>query len=368
MNVLPPRHPTTAEDLLAALLALPQEDRRSQAGTVRRFRSRPLCELLIVRSHELRYTDAERMEELAALAVAVAGQMDAPSAGGTAALQDLRARACAHLGNAFRIRGRFAAAGRALERAEAHRLLGSHDVALEALVLELTASLLESRRDFPGALERLELACAIHRQRGDRVSLAKALVQTAIVCGYANRPATAVRLLGQAVDRIDAAREPRLAFIALHALAWNLAAAGFLQEALEIHQESGVLAEHARSPLMELKVSWLQGHIAAALGQDALAERDLVRALNGYEELEMPYEAALVSLELALFYARCGRFAELDRLTREILPIFEALGIEPEARATVLLRRSARQRERSVELLYQVISAVKLRPPQPATV
>ena len=31
-----------------------------------------------------------------------------------------------------------------------------------SLILELTASLLESRRDFRGALEQLELACAIH--------------------------------------------------------------------------------------------------------------------------------------------------------------------------------------------------------------
>jgi tetratricopeptide (TPR) repeat protein len=352
----------TAEELLAILLALPREDRRSQASAARRFRSRPLCELLIVRSHELRYADAEQMEELANLALAVAGQLDAASVGGPAALQDLRARACAHLGNAFRVRGRFTAAGRALERAQAHRLQGSHDLSLEALVLELTASLLESRRDFRGALERLELACAIHEQRADGPALAKALVQTGIVWGYANRPATGVRLLYQAIGWIDTKREPRLAFIALHALAWNLAGAGYAQEALEVHLASLALADHARSPLMELKVVWLQGHLAAELGRDGVAESDLSRALHGYEELEMPYEAALVSLELALLYARSGRFAALDSLTREILPIFEALGIEPEAHATVLLRRSARQRERSVELLSQVITAVKLQP------
>ena len=161
---------------------------------------------------------------------------------------------------------------------------------------------------------------------------------------------------------LDAGQEPRLTFIALHALAWNLADAGYPEEALEVHHASGELAGHARSSLVDLKVAWLQGHLAAALGRDVMAERELSRALYGYEGLEMPYEAALVSLELAVLYARCGLFGELERLTGEILPIFQSLGIEPEAHATVLLRRSAIQRERAVDLLYQVIAAVKLSP------
>jgi hypothetical protein len=357
---------TGAAELLDALLALPREDRRSQAGTARRFRSAELCELLLATSHELRYSDAEQMEELAHLAVAVAGQMDPRSAGGPAALHDLRAKACAYLGNAFRIRGRFAAAERALTRAEAHRTQGSHSLSLEVLLLELTASLLESRRDFAGALQRLELACAIHQEQGNDQALSKALVQIGIVWGYANRPATAVRLLRQALALLDTEREPRLTFIALHALAWNLADAGFPEEALEVHHASGELADQARSSLVDLKVAWLQGHLAAALGRDLVAERELSRALYGYEGLEMPYEAALVSLELAVLYARCGQFDELDRLTGEILPIFQSLGIEPEAHATVLLRRSALQRERAVDLLYQVIVAVKFQRPESA--
>lgn len=348
-----------AAELLDDLLALPREDRRCQAGTARRFRSAELCELLLAASHELRYSDAERMEELAQLAVAVAGQMDPRSASGPAALHDLRAKACAYLGNAFRIRGRFAAAERALMRAEAYRAQGSRGLDLEVLILELTASLLESRRDFAGALQRLELACAIHQEQRNDPALAKALVQTGIVWGYANRPATAVRLLRQALVLLETVQEPRLTFIALHALAWNLAGGGYPEEALEVHHASGELADHARSPLLDLKVAWLQGHLAAAVGRDMVAERELSRALYGYEGLEMPYEAALVSLELAVLYARCGRFGELDRLTGEILPIFQSLGIEPEAHATVLLRRSAIQRERAVDLLYQVIAAVK---------
>lgn len=353
---------TDAAELLDALLALPREDRRCQAGTARRFRSAELCELLLATSHELRYSDTEQMEELAQLAVTVAGQMDPGAAGGPAALHDLRAKACAYLGNAFRIRGRFAAAERALMRSEAHRSAGSRSLSLEVLVLELTASLLESRRDFAGALERLELACAIHQERRDDQALAKTLVQTGIVWGYANRPATAVRLLRRALALLESGQAPRLTFIALHALAWNLADAGYPEEALEVHHASGELADDARSSLVDLKVAWLQGHLAAALGRDIVAERELSRALYGYEGLKMPYEAALVSLELAVLYARCGRFGELDRLTGEILPIFESLGIEPEAHATILLRRSASQRERAVDLLYQVIAAVKFRP------
>lgn len=346
-------------------MATPREDRKCLAGSSRRFRSPELCELLIASSFELRYTDAEQMEERASLALAVAGQLDPEGAGGARALQDLRAKACAHLGNAFRIRGRFAAAERALARARAHWSKGSLDVVLEAVILEFMASLLESRRDFRGALEQLEQACAIQRKRGDGPALAMLLIKAGIVWGYANRPATAVRLLRQALGLIEADRDPRLASIALHALTWNLVDAGYPEQALAVYDANEELARHARSPLMELKTVWLQGHMAAALGQHEKAERRLVRARYGYEEREMPYEAALVSLELAVLYARTGRFAELDELTGEILPIFQALGIEPEAAATVQLRRSASQREHAVELLFQVIAAVKFSGPEP---
>ena len=356
----------TDTQLLEALLAAPREDRKCLAGSSRRFRSKELCELLIASSFELRYSDTEQMEERASLALAVAGQLDTEAAGGARALQDLRAKACAHLGNAFRIRGRFAAAERALARARAHWSEGSRDVVLEAMILESTATLLESRRDFRGALEQLEQACAIHRERGDEPALAQTLIKAAIVWGYANRPATAIRLLRQALERIEVERDPRLAGIALHALTWNLVDAGYPEQALAVHSANEELASYIQSPLMELKTVWLQGHMAAALGQHEKAERRLVRARYGYEEREMPYEAALVSLELAVLYARTGRFAELDELTGQILPIFRAMGIEPEAAATVLLRRSATQREHAVELLSQVILAVKCSGHEPA--
>lgn len=366
MSILrPATSAETSTELLEALLTAPQEDRKCLAGSSRRFRSRELCELLIASSFELRYTDAEQMEERASLALAVAGQLDTVAAGGARALQDLRANACAHLGNAFRIRGRFSAAERALARARVHWSGGSRDVVLESRILEFTATLLESRRDYRGALEQLEQACAIHRGRGDGPALAKTWVQAGIVWGYANRPATAVRLLRQAMALIDADREPRLAWIVLHALTWNLVDAGYPEQALAVHSANEELAQHARSPLMELKAIWLQGHMAAALGQHEATERRLVQARYGYEEREMPYEAALVSLELAMLYARTGRFAELDELTGEILPIFQAMGIEPEAAATVLLRRSVTQREDAVDLLSQVIAAVKFHGPQP---
>ncbi|HVR97625.1 MAG TPA: hypothetical protein VMW27_13485 [Thermoanaerobaculia bacterium] len=359
-------HVETGAELLAVLLAAPREDRRALAGSSRRFRSRELCELLIASSFELRYTDADQMEERASLALSVAGQLDAVAAGGARELQDLRAKACAHLGNAFRIRGRFAAAERALARARVHWFESFRDAVLEATILEFTATLLESRRDFHGALEQLEQACAIHRERGDNPALVQTLIKAGIVWGYANRPATAVRLLRQALGLIEVDRDPRLAWIALHALTWNLVDAGYPEEALAVHHANEDLAQHARSPLMELKAIWLQGHMAAALGQHETAERRLVQARYGYEEREMPYEAALVSLELAVLYARTGRFAELDGLTGEILPIFQTLGIEPEAAATVLLHRSVVQRERAVELLSQVITAVKLIGSEPA--
>jgi len=55
----------------------------------------------------------------------------------------------------------------------------------------------------------------------------------------------------------------------------------------------------------------------------------------------MGYDAALVSLHLALLYTKEGRAAAVAELAREMIPIFEAQDIHREALAALTVFRQA---------------------------
>ncbi len=69
------------------------------------------------------------------------------------------------------------------------------------------------------------------------------------------------------------------------------------------------------------------------------AEDHFLAARDGFLAVGVPYDAALVSLELALLYAEQKRLPELESLARELLCIFASRGIEREAIAALVCLR-----------------------------
>ncbi|HEX2224834.1 MAG TPA: hypothetical protein VHN15_11570, partial [Thermoanaerobaculia bacterium] len=77
------------------------------------------------------------------------------------------------------------------------------------------------------------------------------------------------------------------------------------------------------------------------LGQSLRAETVLRAARDGFQELDLPYDLALVSLELALLCAEQGRAAEARRIAAEMLPLFASRQIHREALAALRLWQEA---------------------------
>lgn len=72
------------------------------------------------------------------------------------------------------------------------------------------------------------------------------------------------------------------------------------------------------------------------------------------------YDTAMVSLDLALVYARQGRAADLKRLAEEMHAVFESQEIHREALAALLLFQQAAREERlSVERVEAFIQYFK---------
>ncbi|HYH45978.1 MAG TPA: hypothetical protein VEG34_09845, partial [Thermoanaerobaculia bacterium] len=96
------------------------------------------------------------------------------------------------------------------------------------------------------------------------------------------------------------------------------------------------------------------------LGDEAAAEQVYREVQKEFLRLGLAYDAALVSLDLALLYSRQGRNEDLRQLSAEILPVFEARDVHREALATLLLFRRAVEEERlTAEVAQQLIAALR---------
>ncbi|HEX3526143.1 MAG TPA: hypothetical protein VH988_03675 [Thermoanaerobaculia bacterium] len=72
------------------------------------------------------------------------------------------------------------------------------------------------------------------------------------------------------------------------------------------------------------------------------------------------YDAAMVSLDLAVLYLRWGRTAEVRRVAEEMLPIFASQDVDPEALAALaLFQEAARQEQLTVEKAIEVMDYLR---------
>ena len=92
-------------------------------------------------------------------------------------------------------------------------------------------------------------------------------------------------------------------------------------------------------------MSWLQGKIAAGVGDVAAAERLFTETRDGFVRQGIGYDAARVSLDLALLYLKDGRTEEVRRVAEEMVPVFAAQDVHREAMAALVLFQDAARRE-----------------------
>src|SRR6185436_18314829 len=117
----------------------------------------------------------------------------------------------------------------------------------------------------------------------------------------------------------------------------------------------------------QLKALWLEGRIALGLGDRGGAERCFREVRQGFEQADVPYDVALVSLDLAAIWLEQGRNREIQLLLDETVAVFRARGIRREAIAALLMLREACRRERATAaLLRAVASELQLLEGEPA--
>ena len=311
----------------------------------RRYCNWFLCEALIEKAFEAGLSDPEAAVAQAEAATALAERLLAAQ-GDEPVMRDLVGRAWAVLGNARRLRSDLSGAEEALGRAATELESGSGDPLEEVRLAGFLGSLRREQRRFKESSSCYDRAIRCARAAGDAHLAGRALLDKATTLGEAGQPDKEIDGLRRAVDLLDGDREPRLLLIAQHNLTWALKESGRLDEALSSLQE--ILPLHARSakPMDLLRLRWLEGKLAQAQGELERAEAAFRDVCNGFLDRQVPYDAALASLDLAAVLFEQDRLGEMKRLTAEILPAFHAMGLHREALAALALFEQAVERER----------------------
>jgi tetratricopeptide (TPR) repeat protein len=348
-----------APGLFVELKNCPSEQRELLVQNSSRFHIWGVFELLIERSSEIGVRDPAYAEELGLLALRISEYLDV-NRYGAKLIEDLRARAWAHIGNARRMRSDLQGAENAFSNAHTSLQRGTQDPLERAVLLDLEASLKRAQRSFDEAFRLLRRAFALFIQIGQRHRAGRTLVNMSVVHHYAGNPVEGIPLLFQALELIDPEQEPRLLLCTRHNLIDYLAASGRYLEAQGLYRGTRSLYRSFPDAWTQNRRKWVKGKIAHGLGQADQAESLFLAARDGFIGEGIPYDTALVSLELATLYAEQGRTANLKRLAGEMVPIFSSLHIHREALAALAYLKQAVEAERaSLELVSGVAAYLR---------
>jgi tetratricopeptide (TPR) repeat protein len=319
------------------------------------FATPDVCETLMGRSFALRFTDPGAMLRLAELAAQSAEELDT-EVYGAESTADLQARAWAEVANAHRVIGDLPQADRMMTRAVDCRSRGTGDARLLAHLSHLAAALACAQRRFDQAFRLLDIGYSIYIKLGDRHSAGRVLIARGLYAGYTGDPLEGIRYLVHGLDIIDRAQEPKLAFQALHNILLLRIELGEYEEARRSLQQMRPLYTRFNDELDDIKLRWVEGKIAAGLGEFEEAEEAFAESRDRLDRAGLGYRAALVSLDLVSVWLQQGRTGEIRQLVAELLVTFRAVGVEREALAGVLLLRDAVECEQATVELLQLIA------------
>jgi tetratricopeptide (TPR) repeat protein len=320
-----------------------------------RFRSLALAQRVLEASHRSGFEEPGEAERLARLALTVIDSVDSAFYG-RRLIDDLRARAWAHLGNALRIACRPDAAEEAFRRG-AEYLRGTADPMEEAGFQHLLSSLRTLQRRFDEAADLLRSAARLYEEVGDGERLARVL--TSLGCHHVDRgsPEAAVEPLLEALRHVDALADPRTALYIHHNLTLCLAETDRFLEAQRMFHTARSLYERFPDLRTQLRRQWLEGILAAGTGRPERAEALFREVQAGFTAAAMPLDAATVGLDLAALYARQERTADLKALSQELTGILFSGRLHREALAALAYFVQAAQRERATLDLVRRVAA-----------
>jgi tetratricopeptide (TPR) repeat protein len=347
-----------AEELFQRLMALTPKERRGLVEAFPDYWSWALA----VRVCEASVKSAPRKPgealDLAELALAIAERVPGDERGRSR----LKSHCWAHIGNARRVVNDLAGSDEAFARAWDLRREGaeSDPEPLGDWVLpSMESSLRGAQRRFSEALELLDQAKA--SQGGSSpAALVFLLLQKERTFEQMGDSQNALAALAEAAPFIEASGDARQLFALRFNMAANFCHLERYGEAMDLLPQVRELAIQQGNELDLLRVVWLSARVAAEQGRTEEAIAGLEQVSRDFTDRELPYDAALSSLDLSMLWLKAGRTAKVRELAVAMGRIFNAKGIDREALAALrLFCDAARQESATVELARRTIAEIE---------
>jgi len=323
------------------LKRLTPAERRSRIRKSREYRSWAVCEAACEESLKAAPDSAARALEYAELAVEIARL---PAGEDPLFRRRLQGYAEAHLGNCHRVHGQLHSADEVFGRFRSlwkEGAPGDPGLLNEARVLGMEASLRIEQGQCSVALDLLDQAEAVDRN-GERRYL---LINRGRALEHLGEYEGAITALQRATPLIDGKKEPRQLWVLRSNLIQNLNHLRRFAEADALLPELRRLADQLGQELDLLRTSWMEGWVAAGLGRREKAIAALEHVSRELARRQIPFDAALAGLELAVLYLEEGRTAEVRKLAEELLAIFKAQKVHREALAALTIFCKAAAKE-----------------------
>ncbi len=273
-----------------------------------------------------------------------------------------KVRAYSVIGTALRRNHRLEEARNCYEvAARLHRSLGTSSLVWGDLLLRLAALRIDFH-DHRRAQAELEEATRIFEGVGSP-KLGEVLVLRGFSFAKTDRYKLAIDSFGRALVTVKpSATSPaaqRIHHSAVHNLAFVVAQRGWkqgdLQLALRLTREARRFLRDTRPSISRYSLIWLEGVIRAQQSYHPLARNLFLRARKGFIRLELPYEVALVSLDLGELYLFLQEWPRLKRLAGDTFIIFRSLGAHEEGLAALQLWKSATESETLTRVILEEV-------------
>ena len=352
-----PRELRRAEEELEEILSLPAEERAGRIERARsRFRSPAFVRLLLEASRRCIPDRPGEAHQLADLARKVANRN--PRMPG---YFDLYTLALALQANACRASGDLWGASQSFEAVR--QIMSEHgvmDLEVVARVDDLMGSLRKDQRRLPEAERLLRRAALLFSLRREPDDAARVLTKLADVYRLQGDLEQAIEMARSALGLLGPEADLLLRVSGHFNLTVYLMEAGRHEEAAALFETDQPLYEQAQEPWYQLRLTWIRGDLAVASGDFARAEQAYLEARDGCLAQGIGYDAAMVSLDLAVLYLKEGRMADVQRVAEEMLPIFQAQDVHREALAALrLFQEAARRQELTVEKALEVAAYLR---------
>ncbi len=267
----------------------------------------------------------------------------------------LKAQGWAWVGNARALALDFPGAEEAFRLAEDHfpRVEGEDIIHAELYELKATFRWWQNRP--AEALDLHRNALPTIRSTGTKKQIAEALLLRSAILVSLGDIEPGIPYLHEARQLVGELNEPYLEFAATYNLATAMAKLGQYHEARGIMPEVVKLADGRKSKGAHCHVHWLEGVISRGLGDMNSAELQLRTARQGFEELHCAGHVAIVTLDLAVLYAKQQRSTEAQQLTLEVIPILEGLHHCVEAMVCLgLLQEAIKTNDLQADLFLEI--------------